>query len=66
MRTKKLKPTHDASYWAAKTAGMNFSREDQLDAYAYNRILWQGLMGAKPYPVSRQMASQQAVLTDDD
>lgn len=44
------RPTHDAAYWAAATKGMDFSVEDRVDPLAFNRILWQGLMGAKPYP----------------
>jgi len=48
------KPTHDASYWAAKTAGMDFSREDRVDAAKYNLIQWQGLIGVNiPYPAMR-------------
>jgi hypothetical protein len=29
---------------------MDFSAEDRFDFAQYNRILWQGLMGSKPYP----------------
>jgi hypothetical protein len=29
---------------------MDFSVEDRVDPVAFNRILWQGLMGAEPYP----------------
>jgi YVTN family beta-propeller protein len=43
-------PTHDAAYWASATQGMDFSVEDRVDPVAFNRILWQGLMGAEPYP----------------
>ncbi|HYA62785.1 MAG TPA: bifunctional YncE family protein/alkaline phosphatase family protein [Candidatus Sulfotelmatobacter sp.] len=48
-----LYSTHDATYWAKVTEGMDFSVEDHLDAQRYNRILWKGLMGDKPYPSSR-------------
>jgi len=54
----RLLPTHDAAYWAEKTRGMNFSKEDLVDAARYNRILWEGLMGAKPYPASREKAPE--------
>jgi len=47
------KSTHDAKYWARVTKGMNFASEDQFDFATYNRILWKGLMGNTPYPVSR-------------
>jgi hypothetical protein len=29
---------------------MDFSVEDRVDPLAFNRILWEGLMGSKPYP----------------
>jgi hypothetical protein len=43
-------PTHDASYWAAATRGMDFSVEDRVNPLAFNHVLWKGLMGARPYP----------------
>jgi len=42
--------THNAAYWAAATKGMDFSAEDRFDFRKYNHILWQGLMGNRPYP----------------
>jgi YVTN family beta-propeller protein len=48
------KPTHDATYWAAKTEGFDFSREDRVDAAKYNLIQWQGLLGENVrYPAMR-------------
>jgi YVTN family beta-propeller protein len=48
------KPRHDASYWQTKTASFDFSRADQLDAAAYNAILWHGLAAEGcAYPVAR-------------
>jgi hypothetical protein len=29
---------------------MDFSKEDLVDAEAFNRMLWKGIMGNKPYP----------------
>jgi len=49
-------PTHDAAWWAAKTKGMDFSREDLNNPDQFNRILWEGLMGDKPYPTTRSGA----------
>ena len=46
-------PTHDAAWWEAKTKGMDFSQEDRVDADKFNRIIWEGLMGDKPYPTVR-------------
>lgn len=45
-----LKSKHDADYWARVTQGMDFSVEDRFDFSRYNRILWRGLMGSRPYP----------------
>jgi YVTN family beta-propeller protein len=42
--------THDAKYWAQATQGMDFTDADRVDAAAFNRILWKGMMGDKPYP----------------
>jgi hypothetical protein len=48
------KPRHNAAFWAAKTEGFDFSREDRVDAAAYNLIQWQGLVGENvPYPAVR-------------
>jgi DNA-binding beta-propeller fold protein YncE len=44
------KPTHDAAWWEAQTKGMDFSREDQIPTEKFNRILWKGMMGGRPYP----------------
>jgi DNA-binding beta-propeller fold protein YncE len=46
-------PTHDAAWWEAKTRGFDFSVEDRIDSAKFNRILWEGLMGDKPYPTTR-------------
>jgi len=45
--------THDAAWWAAKTQGMSFRKEDLNDPAAFNRIIWEGMMGGKPYPATR-------------
>jgi DNA-binding beta-propeller fold protein YncE len=46
------KSTHGAKYWAQVTRGMDFSSEDKFNFARYNRILWKGLMGNKPYPAA--------------
>jgi DNA-binding beta-propeller fold protein YncE len=43
-------PTHDAAWWEAKTKGFDFSQEDRIDSDKFNRIIWEGMMGGKPYP----------------
>ena len=47
------KPTHDAVYWAEKTKDLNFTREDNVNPNKFNRIVWEGLHGNKPYPTVR-------------
>ena len=48
-----LKPLHDAAWWAAQAKGMDFSTEDKLDTTKFNRLLWLGTMGDRPYPTVR-------------
>ncbi len=43
-------PTRPMAYWAERTRGMDFQAEDRIDADAYNRLLWHGLMDRRPYP----------------
>ena len=47
------KPIHDATWWADHTRGFTFVKEDLNDAGAYNRVLWEGTMGDRPYPNTR-------------
>lgn len=43
------KPLHSAQYWARATRRMDFDGEDRFDFAEYNRVLWKGIMGNKPY-----------------
>ena len=47
------KPTHDAAYWAEKTKDLDFTHEDNVDPNKFNRIVWEGLHGHKPYATVR-------------
>lgn len=49
-------PTHDAAWWDAKTKAMDFSQEDRVNPDQFNHVLWEGLMGDKPYPTTRSGA----------
>ena len=53
-RIRPLKATHPASWWAEKTRGFDFRQEDRIDAQAFNRLLWSGLLGTRPYPTGRR------------
>ena len=45
-----IKPKHDAAYWAKVTAGFDFSEADRVPPARFNKVLWTGMMGSKPYP----------------
>jgi YVTN family beta-propeller protein len=45
-----ISPTHSQDWWAQRTRGFDWSKEDRVPADKYNRILWQGLKGSAPYP----------------
>jgi hypothetical protein len=48
-----LPELHDAKWWAANLKNFNVHNADRLDTAAFNRILWQGIMGNVPYPTVR-------------
>ena len=48
-----VKPRHDARYWAKVTAGLDFSDADRVPPAKFNRIVWRGIKGNKPYPARR-------------
>jgi YVTN family beta-propeller protein len=50
-------PTHHAAWWEARTKGFDFSQEDRIDSDKFNRIIWEGMMGDKPYPTTRSGAN---------
>jgi hypothetical protein len=45
-----VRPRHDAKYWARLTKGFDFSDADCVPPAKFNKLLWKGLMGKKPYP----------------
>jgi YVTN family beta-propeller protein len=47
--------THNGSYWAEVTKGLNFSKEDLIEPGRLNRIIWEGMMGGKPYPAAKNL-----------
>jgi DNA-binding beta-propeller fold protein YncE len=47
-----LNPTPDSKYWAQVTKDMDFTDADRVDGGLFNRILWKGMMGRKPYPAA--------------
>jgi YVTN family beta-propeller protein len=63
VRGPDIKPKHDANYWAKVTAKFDFSDADRVPPDQFNRVIWKGLMGRKPYPV---IAGLQTNRRDDD
>jgi len=57
-----IKPKHNAAYWTKVTAGFDFSQADQVPPVRFNKVLWAGLMGGKPYPAIKG----EAAVTNDD
>jgi len=45
-------PTPNAKYWEQATKGLDFNDADRVDGAVFNRILWKGLRGDKPYPAA--------------
>ncbi len=45
--------SHPASYWTAVTRGYDWTHEDHIPSALFNRVLWRGLMGNRPYPTRR-------------
>ncbi len=48
-----VRPKHNAAYWEKAMAGFDFSAADNVPTARFNRVLWSGLMGRKPYPTLR-------------
>jgi hypothetical protein len=48
-----IKPLHDAKWWEEKTRGYDFKDEDRLPADRFNRLVWAGVVGKRPYPEQR-------------
>ena len=67
-----IHPLHDATYWANATKDFDFSREDRIPPDLFNRVLWKGVMGDRPYPVPHSIYSKvgadgsKTVATADD
>jgi hypothetical protein len=61
-----VKPQHDAKYWAQATASFDFSEADHVPTGQFNRVLWNGLKGGKPYPVRAGAAVAERSARADD
>jgi len=61
-----LKSTHDVAYWDAATRGFDFSDANRVPPALFNRVLWRGLMGDRPYPVLHSAYKPAAKAGPDD
>ncbi len=48
-----LHPRHSNVWWARMTKGLDLARIDAANPAIYNRILWRGVVGSRPFPTSR-------------
>jgi DNA-binding beta-propeller fold protein YncE len=58
-------PKHDAAYWARVTSKFNFADADEVPADQFNRVLWKGMMGARPYPKLKGGVQKVAIRDND-
>nr|WP_294565072.1 beta-propeller fold lactonase family protein [uncultured Rhodopila sp.] len=61
-----MKPLHDAAWWTAQTRGFDWSSEDRVPADMFNRIVWDGVIGGRPYPEQRSGIVMRTPATGDD
>jgi len=47
-----MNPVPNVDYWVEVTKGLDFTDADRVDGGLFNRILWKGMMGDKPYPAT--------------
>lgn len=64
-KTAPVRDLHDRAWWAAKTAGFDFTREDKIDADAYNKLLWNGIKGPTPSAPARSTPAPRRMRDDD-
>jgi hypothetical protein len=41
---------HDAAYWHKRLGDQDYDEEDKLNTPRFNKEIWKGMMGKKPYP----------------
>ncbi len=46
-------PKHTPAWWAQQTRGFDFTSEDRAPAALFNRVIWEGIVGDRPYPEQR-------------
>jgi hypothetical protein len=59
------KPPHSPEWWKQQTRGFDFSSEDRVPAALFNRVIWEGIVGDRPYPVQRSGIVMRTLTTGD-
>ena len=59
------KPPHSPEWWKQQTRGFDFSSEDRVPADLFNRVIWEGIVGDRPYPVQRSGIVMRTLTTGD-
>ncbi|MDE2372122.1 MAG: hypothetical protein KGN16_24340, partial [Burkholderiales bacterium] len=60
-----VRPRHDAAYWDRVTRQFDFSDADRVPPGRYNRVLWAGVTGDRPFPALRREGAIAAARDDD-
>ena len=58
-----IKPRHSAAYWEKAMAGFDFTEADNVPTGPFNKVLWKGMMGNKPYPIIRDQDAAHKLVT---
>jgi YVTN family beta-propeller protein len=61
-----VKPKHDTAYWVKATRGFDFSDADRVPPGLFNKVLWKGMMGDKPYPVIHSAYKTTSIEANED
>jgi YVTN family beta-propeller protein len=48
-----IRARHNGAWWQSHTRNLSFDGPDRNDALAYDKLLWHGLVGDRPYPSAR-------------
>jgi hypothetical protein len=59
------KPLHSPEWWKKQTRGFDFSSEDRVPAGLFNRVIWEGIMGDRAYPVQRSGIVMRTLVTGE-
>ena len=62
-----VKPLHNGAWWQEQTRGFDFTDEDRIPTDLFNHVVWEGVIGDRPYPEQRSgLVMRNLVPTQDD